>query len=88
VNAEQFAADLRARGFSELVTVVRDANGMLGEHSHPFESRALILAGEITLRVARRDTCYRAGDVFQLGHAEIHEERYGPQGVSYLVGRK
>jgi quercetin dioxygenase-like cupin family protein len=88
MTPEQFSADLRKSGFTELVTVVREPNGVLGEHSHPFESRALILAGEITLRVDGLDTCYRAGEVFHLKHAQVHEERYGPQGVSYLVGRK
>jgi hypothetical protein len=31
---------------------------------------------------------YRAGDVFHLGANVAHAEWYGPQGVSYLVGRK
>jgi quercetin dioxygenase-like cupin family protein len=88
MTPEQFSAELKKAGFQQLVTVEREPNGGLDEHSHPFESRALILRGEITLRVGGRDTCYRAGDVFHLEHAQIHEERYGPQGVSYLVGRK
>lgn len=41
-------------------------------YSHPFESRALIPAGEI----------------FHLPHGILHKERYGPAGVRYLVGRK
>jgi hypothetical protein len=31
---------------------------------------------------------YRPGEVFHLAQAEPHSERYGPTGVSYLVGRK
>jgi hypothetical protein len=31
---------------------------------------------------------YRAGDVLHLRRAEPHRERYGPDGVAYLAGRR
>ena len=79
---------MRAEGYGEVTTVTRAANGSLDVHSHPFEARALILAGEITISCAGRETVYHPGEVFHLAHAEPHAERYGPQGVNYLVGRK
>ena len=88
MTAEEFSRQLRLAGFGEIVVVEREPNGRLDEHSHPFESQALILAGEISLRVAGRESCYRAGDVFHLDNGQQHVEWYGPQGVRYLVGRK
>ncbi|WP_414447355.1 cupin domain-containing protein [Burkholderia sp. 22PA0099] len=82
-----FLAQLARDGFPAPVPVKRGA-GTLDEHSHPFEARALIVAGEITLHVAGVDTCYRPGDVFHLLPNIPHLETCGPDGVEYLVGRK
>ena len=84
----QFEQDLRALGY-ELSTVTRAAHGRLDLHTHPFEARALILAGEIRIQCAgQEEKLYRPGEVFHLAHEEPHSESYGPGGVSYLVGRK
>ena len=88
MNREDFTAMLSLRGFDTVVDVEREANGMMDTHSHPFESKALILAGEIRLIVAGAERTYRIGDVFELSNGMEHVEYYGPQGVRYLVGRK
>jgi len=88
MTAEEFSRQLRLAGFGEIVVVEREPNGRLGEHSHPFESQALILAGEISLRVAGQERRYQVGEVFHLDNGQRHEEWYGPAGVRYLVGRK
>jgi quercetin dioxygenase-like cupin family protein len=61
---------------------------MLDDHTHAFEARAVILSGEIRIVTQGSDRVYRTGDVFRLAAHEPHSEFYGPQGVSYLVGRK
>jgi len=68
--------------------VVREAGESIDDHAHAFEAKALILEGELTLRVDNRDTRYQPGDVFHLRANQTHSERYGPEGVCYLVGRK
>jgi quercetin dioxygenase-like cupin family protein len=88
MTPEEFTAQLRQAGFGEFVTVEWPANGALDEHSHPFESRALILSGEITLGVDGRETRYAPGETFHLLRGMLHTERYGPAGVRYLVGRR
>jgi quercetin dioxygenase-like cupin family protein len=87
MQRETFARALAQEGFSNLVTVTREP-GALEEHAHPFEAKALILAGEIHIRIGNDERLYRVGDVFQLPPDVWHSERYGPQGVQYLVGRK
>ncbi|TCW77496.1 cupin [Burkholderia sp. SRS-46] len=87
MQREAFVAALEREGFAELVTVTREP-GALDEHTHPFEAKALILSGEIHLRIGDDERCYRAGDVFHLPAHLPHAERYGPAGVHYPVGRK
>lgn len=88
MDPERFTLQLREQGFEQVTTVTREANGFFDTHTHPFEARALILNGEITLICQGQQKLYRPGEVFHLALAEPHAERYGPAGVSYLVGRK
>ncbi len=85
---EDFIGALRAGGFQEPVTVQREAGGFLDMHAHPFEAKALVLTGELSIATAAQDCRYQAGDVFHLAADMPHTERYGPEGVTYLVGRK
>ena len=87
MNPSQFRADLESEGFGEIVTVEREAGG-LDLHAHPFDAKALILAGEIRLEIDGAEKRYADGDVFVLAANTRHREVCGPQGVRYLVGRK
>ena len=84
MDPDTFLQELQQRGFESITTVTREPHGALGTHTHPFEARALILSGEIRIG----NVLYRPGDVFHLECNEPHAEQYGPDGVSYLVGRK
>jgi quercetin dioxygenase-like cupin family protein len=88
MERDDFIEMLAREGFQTTVLVEREAGASLDDHAHSFEAKALILEGELTLRIADTDTRYLAGDVFHLKANEIHSERYGPDGVCYLVGRK
>ncbi len=88
MDQAQFRAALEEDGFGEIVTVTRETAGSLDRHRHPFDARALILEGDITLEINDTRRCYGAGDVFLLPANTEHREFYGPQGVKYLVGRK
>ena len=88
MTEQEFRDQLAADGITTIVVVEREPNGSLDTHSHPFEARALILDGEITI-VADTGTMHcRAGDTFRLAAHVPHTENYGPQGVKYLAGRK
>lgn len=85
---EDFINNLLANGFNEPISVQREAGGFLDTHVHPFEAKALVLAGELSISTAGEDCRYQAGDIFHLAAELPHAERYGPEGVTYLVGRK
>ncbi|WP_233852231.1 cupin domain-containing protein [Paraburkholderia sp. HD33-4] len=88
MNREAFTDMLTQEGFPDAVLVTREPNVAMDVHTHPFEAKALIVEGELQIRVGDDERLYRVGDVFHLPANVAHAERYGPQGVTYLVGRK
>jgi quercetin dioxygenase-like cupin family protein len=88
MQLEEFLANLSREGFEEVVTVTREPHGFLDTHTHAFEAKALILQGELRLQVGAHEHTYRVGEVFHLLAEQPHAEWYGPQGVSYQVGRR
>ncbi len=88
MERNEFIDILAKEGFAEIVTVEREADGVLGVHAHPFEAKALILAGEIQLRIGDTEQVHKSGQIFHLLPNVPHSEIYGPEGVKYLVGRK
>ena len=88
MEQQAFLDTLKAESYAEPVRVRREPNGTLADHAHPFEAKALILAGEIRIHAGGEIKIYRAGDVFHLRRDEPHRESYGPEGVDYLSGRR
>ena len=88
MNREQFFQRLEQEGYPQPVEVVREANGSLEDHTHPFEVIALILGGNIELTIEGITSNSESGDVFYLKHEQLHSETYGPNGVHYLAARK
>jgi quercetin dioxygenase-like cupin family protein len=88
MDRDEFIEMLAREGFTRTELVEREANGFVDEHAHSFEAKALILEGELMIGGGGKEKRYKAGDVFHLKLNETHWERYGAEGVSYLVGRK
>ena len=85
MERDEFIDTLKREGFEEIVTVTRDRHGTLDDHAHPFEAKALILHGELTMRIGAVERVYRTGDVFHLQANESHSERFGPEGTQLLT---
>jgi quercetin dioxygenase-like cupin family protein len=88
MDAAEFERSLASDGFRDVDTRRIEPNRMTPEHEHPFDVRALVLSGDITLGVAGATHTYRAGDVFTMAATCRHTEAVGPDGVEYLVGRR
>ena len=88
MNTQEFHDELKAHGFDAALAIDRPVGYAMGEHQHPFDACALITAGDITLVVDGVSTRYGAGDIFRLPAGTPHLEAAGPQGVSYLSGRR
>lgn len=88
MNKEAFEANLRQEGYNEVVVAELPIGHAPGEHSHPYDVRALILEGEFTIAVNGQGRTYRPGDIFALEAGIRHTEFTGPNGVRYLAGRR
>ena len=88
MNVQDFEATLRQDGFTELLARQQPPGYFSGDHQHAFDARALIIQGDITLTVAGLASAYPLGTVFELAAGTLHQEQAGPEGVTYLVGRR
>ncbi len=88
MNIQEFHDELKAHGFDTAIAIDRAVGYAMGAHQHPFDACALIMAGDITLVVNGASTRYSPGDVFRLAAGTDHLEAAGPQGVSFLSGRR
>lgn len=83
-----FRDQLARDGFTEVL--VRDwaAGQQLAEHSHPFDARLLVLAGDMQLTRTAGPERFTAGESCEVPRGQPHAEQYGPQGAQLLVGRR
>jgi hypothetical protein len=88
MNEIEFRAALASEGFDDVEVRTIAANVHNQAHSHPFDVRALLIAGELTLSANGKPTTYCAGEIFTLSAGCEHVEQFGPQGATYLVGRR
>jgi quercetin dioxygenase-like cupin family protein len=88
MKPDTFQADLQRDGFAEIDTRSLPPGQFNPTHSHPFEVRAMVLDGEITLTYDGATHVYRSGDVFSMAPGCEHAEQVGGAGVSYMVGRR
>ena len=88
MKIEKFEAQLKADNFDEITLVEKPVGYAMGEHTHPFDARALITQGDISLTVDGVVTTYNVGDIFRLPAQTPHHEDASAHGVTYLAGRK
>jgi len=88
MDATEFETGLKQDGYREIETKKVPGNIATKPHSHDFSVRALVLAGDITLTYEGRSRTFRTGEIFEMTAGCMHQEEYGPDGSTYLVGRK
>lgn len=88
MDEQAFRADLATRGYETFVTREWEPGLVNDTHTHDFTAAALVLDGEIRIETESETCVCRAGDTFELAAGIPHKEIIGPQGVTFLVGRK
>ena len=88
MDTSAFEAALKADGFGEIETKSIAPDVVNAAHAHPFAVRLMVVSGEITITSNGAAHTCRAGHTFALDANCEHAEQIGPQGVSYIVGRK
>jgi quercetin dioxygenase-like cupin family protein len=87
MDRQEFEAELKRDGYevSESTTPGAKVNP---EHSHPFDIRAMVLKGAMSLTWNGKTETYKPGDIFTMARGCAHFESYGEEGAVNLVGRK
>jgi quercetin dioxygenase-like cupin family protein len=85
---DQYAADLRAEGYEEVLRRDWPPHEIVDTHRHPFAAKALVVKGEMWLTQRGTTRHLSVGDGFELDAEEPHAERYGAEGATYWVGRR
>ena len=88
MNKAEFIQMLQQEGYPDPVEVKQVPHGSLGDHTHPFAVKALVIDGGIDIVIQGSRQTYSAGDIFELGFEELHSESYSSTGVIYLASRK
>ena len=83
-----FEARLAREGFDDTEVKSIAPNVINTGHSHPYDVLALVLAGEATIDCGEGPRTYRPGDVVDVAAGVTHTEHYGPDGYTFLVGRR
>ncbi|MDI1287213.1 MAG: cupin domain-containing protein [Reyranella sp.] len=82
-----FESELKRDGYEVGVNTTPGAK-INPEHSHPFDVRALVMEGALTLSRDGDVRTYKAGETFSMPRGCLHFESYGPEGAVVLLGRK
>jgi quercetin dioxygenase-like cupin family protein len=88
MDQQSFEDALKRAGFEEITTKVTLNEKHNPEHSHPFEVRAMVIQGTLTLTWDGQTKTFKAGDIFTMRRGCPHAESYGPGGAVILSGRK
>ena len=87
MDRHTFEAGLRRDGFEILTNTTQGAK-VNPEHSHPFDVRAMVIRGAITIKSGGEVKTYKPGDTWDLARGCLHSESYPPEGAVVLFGRK
>ena len=87
MDSQAFEAELKRDGYDVLTNTTAGAK-INPEHSHPFDVRAMVLRGALTLTCGGASQTYKPGEVFAMERGCLHYESYGPEGAVVLLGRR
>jgi mannose-6-phosphate isomerase-like protein (cupin superfamily) len=88
ITFPEFEAEARARGYDEFLTREWPPGAVAATHHHAFSAHALVVRGEMWLRIGDQTQHLRVGDRFEVPRGTPHDERYGEQGAAYWVARR
>ena len=88
MDRESFVTAARAEGFDEIVEREQPAGFRDPLHSHEFDARILVTAGEFTITRDGKARSYRPGEHFDLPAGTPHAEAVGAEPLRYTVARR
>lgn len=84
----RFESAARTEGFDEVLVREWSPAQVLDTHTHPFDIKAWVVRGEVTLSCEGERCALKAGDAFELRRDVPHGEAYGAEGATFWVARR
>ena len=88
MDTTEVATSWHRDGYLEVETRQVMPNVSRAPHAHPFDARALIVAGELTLTWEGQTHTFRVGETFDMPAGCLDSEQFGPEATTFLVGRR
>jgi quercetin dioxygenase-like cupin family protein len=87
MDRTDFEAALQRDGY-QVVARTMEPNMTNPEHAHDFDARVMVVAGEMTLDRDGARHAYHPGESFEITQGHRHAEIAGPDGATYVAGRR
>lgn len=88
MDVEVFKAQLTRDGYDEIYEKEMNPGVFVDEHTHPFDVRAMVLAGSAVIACGGESKTYSAGDIVEMAADTVHTEQYGDEPYKFLVGKR
>ena len=80
-------AILKNDGHENIVLIEKEANYFLDKHSHDFHVDIIIIYGFLEIELSNSNMILFPGSRLKLNKGELHSEKAGSEGVSFLSAR-
>lgn len=87
MNRAAFEASLRRDGY-EIMARDWAADTVNPAHTHDFDARLFVTAGDVTMTIDGERRTYGVGESWAVPAGTLHAEACGPNGVSLIIGRR
>ena len=78
---------LKKDGHKNIIYVEKEANYFLDKHLHDFDVDIIIISGFLEIFSSNSNMILFPGSILKLSKGEIHSEKAGQKGVSFLSAR-
>ena len=78
---------LKNDGHKNIVLIEKEANYFLDKHSHNFNVDIIIITGSFEISLSNSNMILFPGSRIKLNKGEVHSEKAGIEGVSFLSAR-
>ena len=86
--SEQKIQELKQKGYDPIYIWDANPNEEDLEHTHLFDTRILILEGELEIRLDGKSIIMKTGDSMDIPREKIHYGKAGITGCKYIVAEK
>ncbi len=81
-------SELKGMGYDKVYVWDAEPNEEDPNHSHAFNTRLVILSGEILVKIGKKRTTLKSGDMIDIPKRVAHYASVGAGGCKYIVAER